>query len=77
MVEDGVVDEYDLVCPHDSGSNRKEVLRLRELCNMLHCFAVTLRVSKAILLDIMLIHGKENVTMCDNNKYMNRNPCSS
>jgi hypothetical protein len=25
MVEDGVVDEYDLVCPHDSGSNRKEV----------------------------------------------------
>ncbi len=28
MVEDGVVDEYDLVCPHDSGSNRKEVFRI-------------------------------------------------
>ncbi len=25
-------------------------VRLRELCNMLHCFAVTLRVSKVILL---------------------------
>jgi hypothetical protein len=25
MVEDGVVDEYDLVCPHDSGTNRKKV----------------------------------------------------
>ncbi len=28
MVEDGVVDEYDLVCPHDSGSNRKEVFQI-------------------------------------------------
>ncbi len=28
MVEDGVVDEYDLVCPHDSGSNRKEVFSI-------------------------------------------------
>ncbi len=28
MVEDGVVDKYDLVCPHDSGSNRKEVFRI-------------------------------------------------
>ncbi len=28
MVEDGVVDEYDLVCLHDSGSNRKEVFRI-------------------------------------------------
>jgi hypothetical protein len=37
---------------------------------MLHCLGVTLRVSRVILLDIMLIHGKENVTMCDNNKYI-------
>jgi hypothetical protein len=28
MVEDRVVDEYDLVCPHDSGSNRKEVFQI-------------------------------------------------
>ncbi len=28
MVEDGVVDEYDLVCPHDSGSNRKELFQI-------------------------------------------------
>ncbi len=28
MVENGVVDEYDLVCPHDSGSNRKEVFQI-------------------------------------------------
>jgi hypothetical protein len=28
MVEDGMVDEYDLVCPHDSGSNRKEVFQI-------------------------------------------------
>ena len=28
MVEEGVVDEYDLVSPHDSGSNRKEVFRI-------------------------------------------------
>ncbi len=28
MVEDGVVHKYDLVCPHDSGSNRKEVFQI-------------------------------------------------
>jgi hypothetical protein len=28
MIEDRVVDEYDLVCPHDSRSNRKEVFRI-------------------------------------------------
>ncbi len=28
MVEDRVVDEYDLVCPHDFGSNRKEVFQI-------------------------------------------------
>ena len=28
MVEDGVVDESDLVCPRDFGSNRKEVLQI-------------------------------------------------
>jgi hypothetical protein len=28
MVEDWVVDEYDLACPHDSGSNRKEVFQI-------------------------------------------------